>query len=165
MTRAGRLGDGLLWLTALLGVLVVGAVAAMWLTGTRPVVVQSGSMAPTYPMRSVVLTHRVDAGDIRPDDVVAVSLPGGRRVLHRVLDVARGSDGELVVRTKGDANHSADAEPVTLATDEEVWRAGAHLPGIGGIATSMRTPVAGIVLALIVLGPIALGRRPQPAMA
>jgi signal peptidase I len=159
MRRAlGRLADALLWVTTVLGAAALLATAALWLTDTRPLVVRSDSMAPTYDARSVVLVHRVDADDIRAGDVVTVTLPGGQRVLHRVIDVDATPAGPSV-RTKGDANRTADAERIVLPAGEPAWRAGASVPAVGGVATLLRTPAAGFLLAVALLGPLAVARR------
>ena len=158
---AARVGDLLLWLTAAAGAAAVAATAVMWLTGTRPVVVQSGSMEPDYPVRSVTFVHETDPTDVGEDDVVAVTLPGGQRVLHRVVDLRRTRTGVEVV-TKGDANDEADADPVLLPHGQRVWRAGAVVPGLGGVAVALRTPAAGFALALLLLGPVSIGHRRRP---
>ena len=161
-TALGRLGNALLWVTATLGATALVATAALALTRTRPVVVQSGSMVPTYGVRSVVLVHRVDPTDIRAGDVVALTLPGGQHVLHRIVDVDRSANG-VIVRTKGDANREPDTEPVLLPAHAAAWRAGASLPAIGGVVVLLRTPLAGFLLALALLAPLALGRSRRPA--
>ena len=162
MTRlVARLGDVLLWLTAAAGAVAVTATAVMWLTGTRPVVVQSGSMEPAYPVRSVAFVHDVAPTDLREGDVVAVALPGGQRVLHRVVDLRRVRAGVEVV-TKGDANDEADADPVLLPHGAPARRAGAVVPGLGGVAIALRTPAAGFALALLLVGPASLGHRRRP---
>lgn len=151
-----RLGDGLLWVTAAAGLTAIAASAVLWFSGARPVVVTSGSMEPTYPVRSVVIVRPVDPHRVHGGDVLAMNLPNGRRVLHRVVDVERTGDG-ITVTTKGDANRAPDAEPVTVAGT--AWRAGASVPLVGAIVSAMRSPLAGFGLALLCLGPIAMSRQ------
>ena len=155
---ARRTGNALLWVTAALGAAAILATSAMWLTGTRPLVIQSGSMAPTYDVRSVVLVHRVDPSDVRAGDVVVLTLPTGRKLLHRVTDVDDTAAGPSL-QTKGDANREVDPHRTLLPADGEAWRAGASVPMLGGLALILRTPAAGFALGLAVLGPLALGRR------
>jgi hypothetical protein len=44
------------------------------------------------------------------------------------------------------------------------WRAGASIPVVGGIAALLRTPAAGFLLAIALLGPLALGRSRRAAV-
>lgn len=116
-------------LTALgtLALLTVAPVALGW----QPSVVTSGSMAPAIRTGDVVLTSPVgarDAATLPAGSVVLVrdpSRPGGY-LLHRL--VARNPDGTL--KTKGDANLSADRAPVSAD----------HLRGVG----RLRIPYIGV---------------------
>ena len=157
-----RAADLLLWVTAVIGVIAVVISIAAWFTGSRLIVVESGSMEPTHPVGSAVIAHRVDPLELAAGDVVALSLAGGQRVLHRVVDVRR-TDKGVVLHTKGDANPSVDTEPFTLSTNASAWRGGAVAPHVGRVANVLRTPVAGFALAVVLLGPLALGGRRRVA--
>ena len=163
-----RMADIGLWVSAAIGVVAAVASAVMFLSDVRPLVVTSGSMEPSYPVRSLVLVRPVQASSVVERDVVAVRLPSGARVLHRVIDVSTAAGGHRAVVLKGDANAEPDTEPVVL--DERAYRAVACVPFVGTVATWLRTPVFGFFAALVLLGPLALRRRtpasapsPQPA--
>lgn len=162
MRRFARIADALLWVSAAIGLAAMAATAVMWLTAARPLVVSSGSMDPAYPVRSVTLVHRIRASEIRAGDVLALTLPTGQRVMHRVVerDVV---GGQVRIRTKGDANRTPDPEPVMIPDTGTVWRAGASVPALGALVAALHTPLAGFVLALALLGPIALGRGRRPS--
>ena len=73
----------------------------------------SGSMAPTYPVGSVLLLDRLAAGQqVGVDDVITFSRGQGLPVTHRVIEVVDLS-GTKALRTKGDANPTPD-EQLTL---------------------------------------------------
>lgn len=107
------------WLGAALGVLVVALLlpltvflVAVWLLGWQLQSVQSGSMAPTYPVGSLLVIGQIDAGDVAPGMALVFEDPAaaGKLVTHRVVRVAPGQ--ELAFVTKGDANTTADPSPV-----------------------------------------------------
>lgn len=90
---------------------VVGAVAIVvaWrVYGYTPVAVQTGSMAPTFPVHTLLFVHDVPVTDVRVGDVITFDPPGRvPRTTHRV--VARElHGGSWYFRTKGDANRVAD---------------------------------------------------------
>ena len=149
-----RGGDLLLWVTAILGTIAVATSVVRVATGGRPLVVTSGSMGDAYPVGSVTVVRQVEPAEVEVGDVLNVRRGNGTKTLHRVVerqDTAKG----VVVRTKGDANGSVD-EPVLLV---EAWRAGRSVPHLGRVAAFFRTPLAGFGLALVLLGPLALGDR------
>ena len=159
---AVRVADIGLWVTATVGLTAAVASAVMFSLGVRPLVVTSGSMEPNYPVRSMTLVGRVDASSVVKGDVVAVQLPTGVRVLHRVIDAHDSEDGtKRVVTLKGDANEKPDSTPVVL--DDRAYRAVACIPYVGRVASWLRTPAAGFCAALVLLGPLALRRRRSPA--
>lgn len=130
------LGATLLWI--LLPTIVLG-----W----TPLVVTSGSMAPSINRGDVVI---VEPG-VTPiaGNVVAFLGGDGSPVLHRVEQV--NSDGTFT--TRGDANHHADSTPVTA-----VGGVGRLLvPHFGFV--KLLLPEAGAVLAILTLGSLLVGLR------
>ena len=156
-----RVADACLWLTAAIGLTAAIASAVMFVMGMRPLVVTSGSMEPAIPVRSVALVAPVDATAVEKGDVLAVELPSGARVLHRVVELRAVDGGRRAVVLKGDANEKPDAAPVVL--DERAYRSVASVPYVGMVASWLRTPAFGFVSALVLLGPLALRRR-RPAL-
>ena len=94
-------------------VAALAASVAPRLLGYGTVAVMSGSMGREAPTGSLVLGRWKAAEDVRSGDVIVARRAGTPPVLHRVVSVAE-QGGTLVVRTKGDANASADPEPYEL---------------------------------------------------
>ena len=70
--------------------------------------VVTGSMEPTIPVGSLLLTQQVDIESIRLDDIICFRTQEveiwGKIVTHRVVGVFEGLDGGSLLETKGDAN-------------------------------------------------------------
>lgn len=92
--------------------------------GWTPLVIVSGSMAPSIQPGDVVLVDP-QADEIRPGSVVAFSRDGMTPVLHRILE--QRDDGTYT--TKGDANLSPDSTPV--AAEEMLGQGRLIVPNIG----------------------------------
>ena len=93
-------------------VAVVGIVAAVLATGLsawRPIRVSGSSMNPALSAGDLVLVHRGARVDVK--DVVLYQETGHGPVLHRMI--AR--EGVDAIRTKGDANDTADRDAVPVA--------------------------------------------------
>lgn len=110
--------------------LLAGAVAAAVvvprLVGGQAFGVLTGSMRPTYPPGSLVVTRPVDPAAVAVGSVITYQLRSGESavVTHRVVAVSRDTRGELSFRTRGDANGAADPAPVRAAQLRgEVWYA------------------------------------------
>lgn len=153
-----------LWLAAIVGVLCVLVAVASFAFGLRPLVFRSGSMAPAIDTGALAIAHRVDAGDLRRDDVVSVPTSGGERVTHRVVSVEHLGD-QAVLRLQGDANDAADASPYVVRGADVVLFS---VPKVGTAVGWVTTPVglvalslyAGYLIVVIVRGP---ARRPPPS--
>lgn len=136
--RPGRAVRITLNLAAIVGVLcvVVGAVA--FLTGMRPIIFQTGSMAPGIPAGSLALTVPISAEHIAAGDIISAPRVGdGRLVTHRVVTIEK--HGSLWLATmRGDANEANDATPydVTAGAQRLVW----SVPGVGEAMASIRSP-------------------------
>ena len=89
---------------------VIASVGAR-LFGYSPYVMYGGSMGSTAPMGSVAFIEDVPAGSLQVGDVIVFRPPsqGEARqpVMHRIISIEE-VDGQRVIRTKGDANESAD---------------------------------------------------------
>lgn len=151
MSRTSRsraatvLAEIALTIGALLGVAVMGITVVASRGGVRPLVVRSGSMAPTIPTGSMVLVKRVEAGEIKSGDIVAVERPDHTRVTHRVMALQpRGAAVELTL--KGDANEDPDPVPVVVRHAYRlVWQA----PMIGRTVAWLATAQGGFVLGVM----------------
>ncbi len=119
------------WLGATLGVLSIALLlpatvflVAVWLLGWQLHTVHSGSMAPTYPVGSLLVVGHLDAADVEPGMAMAFEDPGepGRLVTHRVVRATPGETLQFV--TQGDANATADPTPVParLVRGRVLWQ-------------------------------------------
>ncbi len=118
-------------LLAAAGVAVVGA----GVCGVRLTPVLTGSMAPSAPAGSLVLTVPVAGEDVAVGDVLAFRPPApyevvdGRPVLHRVAEVDADAE-QPWMRTRGDANAQADPWRFRLDAPTQA-RAAFHVPHVG----------------------------------
>lgn len=97
--------------------------------------VVTGSMEPTLPVNSLVVSRRTPIDDIAPDDIVVFYSPTGivgrnRIVTHRVVSVLH-QDGVTGLETRGDANPVADSYLVGEQSliGKVVWYAGRESEG------------------------------------
>ena len=126
--------------------------------------VLSGSMEPTIPTGGVVITERVPVEDLAVGDIVMFHRPDNpdEQVVHRIIEVKPSDHGPLM-RTKGDANETADPWQVRPeSTTAQVERA--SIPYVGSVTVAIRSAdgqhtlfVAAVVL--IASGILLLGRR------
>jgi signal peptidase len=104
--------------------LVVVALAAVTLLptllGYGRYTIVSGSMTGTYDTGSMIYTKELPTAQLRVGDVITYAPPAGTSpqpiVTHRIHSRTVDAKGEVVFRTKGDANQSADNW--TFALDE-----------------------------------------------
>ncbi len=127
-------------MSAVLGVVCLVTLAVCSVLGIRPLVVTSGSMSPTITTGSLVLARDTAATEVEVGDVVAVGLPAGGRVMHRVVHVVPAGDGsgQTVLTLKGDANGTPDSQPYVVRRVGEVRL---HVPWLGYPITWLSTPL------------------------
>jgi signal peptidase I len=107
----------LTWAAALLGALCLLLTAWALLIGARPLVIRTGSMAPTLRIGTVVVVRPEAATSATVGDIVAVVRSDGRRIMHRVQRVRPAGGGSATLVLRGDRNRAADP-PVTVAAVE-----------------------------------------------
>lgn len=113
MRRRGTSAVCVAWL--LLAVYAASLPVVVRASGETLVTLVSGSMAPTYPVGSVVLLEKLKPlAGVDVNDVITIKRAQGLPVTHRVVEVVN-LNGLVAYRTKGDANATADAE-LTLAS-------------------------------------------------
>jgi len=145
--QAGRRG----WLFTTVAVLAVAVVlpvtiflVSVWLKGWQLQAVQSGSMAPTYPVGSLLVVGPIDASQVEPGMAVVFEDPrvSGRIVTHRVVSRAPGDT--LQFWTQGDANAIQDPFPVParLVRGRVLW----HVDYLGSLMTYLRWPRSFLLL-------------------
>lgn len=109
--------------------LAVALTLAPAVAGGHTLTVLSGSMTPRLPVGSVVVDKPVEASSLRAGDIVTYAGDDGL-VTHRIVRVKQGSAGP-VFTTKGDANNTADTEPVDASQIRgELWY---HIPYVGTV--------------------------------
>jgi len=123
---AGGLGRMVLGL----GCLVLIATLVPGLFGYQRFVVVGGSMEPTIHRGSLVFDEVVPVDSLAIGDVITYVPPGhSDPVTHRVIKRER-DRGELVYRTKGDANAEPDLLPFTLDRSTQA-RVAVAVPYVG----------------------------------
>lgn len=115
MSRSGKLlGEGLLWVGALAGLLSAVVAVGALLFGLQPLIFRSGSMEPAVDTGSLGLAHRVDASELKVGDIVSVPTEDDSRVTHRIVEITPADDQTSVLRLKGDANNAVDEQAYTV---------------------------------------------------
>ncbi len=117
--------------------------------GVSPVVVLSGSMAPTFDTSSLIFIKDADYENLEVGDVICF-LQSGTAITHRIIDVVT-EDGQVSYVTQGDANNTADRLPVTPDQIEGVYFH--HFEELGGAVMFMQTTTGMI---LFVVAPVVL---------
>lgn len=137
------------WAVAIaLGAAILATVLIPRLIDAEPYTVMSGSMEPTLPTGSVVVSQSVSTDAVRFDDIITFQMESGRpqTVTHRVVavDVV---EGETRLRTQGDANNAIDPEPIR--PEQVRGKVIYHIPYVGYlgriIPPTMREPLVTIV--------------------
>lgn len=165
--RLRRLGLVVGWLlvAAAAGLLVLFVLVPR-LVGATPYTVLSGSMEPEFGPGSMVVVKPTPFEEIGMGDVITYQLRSGEPtvVTHRVVGVDS-VNGERVLRTQGDANDAADAEPVQEPQVRgRVWYSAPYIGHLSvALSPEVRAWVArGVGLALVVYAGYVLVRR-RPA--
>ncbi|NHI17010.1 signal peptidase I [Microbacterium excoecariae] len=97
--------------------------------GVSPLVIISGSMAPVYPVGTIVYSQNVPASSVAVGDVVTTDrFNGPGTVTHRVVRVEAAGD-RVVLTLKGDANQGVDREPYEV-TEVGIVRAAVPFAGL-----------------------------------
>ena len=103
--------------------------------------VMTGSMEPTIPTDSVIVTHAVDASEIEVGDVVSYfskdpTLMGAVNT-HRVVDIYE-EEGTVYYQTRGDANNAEDGSLVHYKN--VIGTPVFTIPGLGYVANYIQHP-------------------------
>lgn len=105
--------------------------------GTGCAVVLSGSMEPNLSVNDLIVVRKAD--NYTTNDVV-VYQSGYELIVHRIVNV----EGKTIT-TKGDANNTTD-NPIDVSAIK--GKVTFKIPGIGLLATILKTPVAILVLGI-----------------
>jgi len=131
-------GALVLALVALAAVLSVAALSRLF--GYHTLVVQGASMGQAIPIGSLVFTRWIAAEDVELGDVILVREERddgpARSKLHRVVSLNK-EGGQILVRTKGDANETVD--PNLYILPHRVLTPAYTLPYLGYLVGSAAT--------------------------
>lgn len=108
----GWVGEIVLTLLAIFGVVCIAAVIAAWVFGINIMMFRTGSMAPEIPAGSVALVREIPAAEAEVGDVITVERPGQLPVTHRVISNEPDPEGgpeDRLIEMKGDNNPNPDS--------------------------------------------------------
>jgi len=129
---------------ALLVALLLAVTFVPTMFGLETLVVASGSMGKAMPVGSVALTREVDARSISTGDIISFRHRGSETTTtHRVVAIKTAA-GQVIFTTKGDANPSADPQPVVV--DGRVHRVEHVVPDAGYVVRYARSPLGALGL-------------------
>ena len=105
----------------------------------------TGSMEPTIPTGSLVITKSVDTKDIKVNDIITFG-EGNSVTTHRVESINKGNNLEFI--TKGDANEVIDPRPIE--ENEIFGKVILHIIGLGYvIGFIQKNIILSIVIAIV----------------
>jgi signal peptidase I len=133
----------------------------------------SGSMRPGLAVGGVAISQRVRVDSLAVRDVIVFADPykPSEQIVHRIVRITKGSSGQLLFNTQGDANTVRDPWTMTIRGNY-VYRVRWTVPLIGYIAIAYQNHRgffllgAGIVLILIAVSSVrgtSEGRRRRHA--
>lgn len=114
---------------------IVGVLLVPRLAGYETFAVLSGSMEPYYHVGSVVFVDKSAAPEeVKVGDPITFTKTDSLVATHRVIEI---DNDKREFKTKGDANETEDASPVSF--DQLVGKAGVSIPLLGYISIYMKT--------------------------
>lgn len=78
----------------------------------RPITVSSGSMKPAFEPGDLIIVKRINPTEVKLGDIITFKIDNRSLVTHRVVRIVK-ENGELMFRTRGDANNSEDRQLVS----------------------------------------------------
>ncbi len=122
------------------------------ITGAPTYVVSGGSMEPTIPLGSLIVTERVTPSVLQVGNVVSLEVGARHEVFtHRITRLVT-HDGDPWIQTKGDANAAPD--PSIVAASAVTGRVSLIIPGLGYVVRMLST-ISGVTF-LVTLGLLTL---------
>ena len=102
--------------------------------GYQVYVVQTGSMDPTLPVGSVIVSKKPgDPSAIGQNSIISFLNSKGETVTHRIIEVVRKEDGTVSYRTKGDNPiNSPDPDLVEPSKVQAVFLFKIPIPSLNG---------------------------------
>ncbi|HWH36427.1 MAG TPA: signal peptidase I [Candidatus Limnocylindrales bacterium] len=147
---------GVAWLGLVLALLGVSAISHLAGHLDRQVfIVRGGSMEPTLPIGSIIFVAPVAADELSVGDIVTMRGDPDGVLTHRIVELRPDLAGQLVMRTRGDANQANDAGLVPVSMI--VGRVESYAPKLGFVIAFLAMPT-GLVAALAASGTLLLIR-------
>ncbi len=117
--------------------------------------VMSGSMDPTLKVGDIIVSQPANPEAIEVGDIITYYSPQlGKTIVHRVIEKHVGSevyassrpngDSQLYLKTQGDANENPD--PEVVPAQNVVGKVGFHVPFLGHVLQSLKTPLGTVLL-------------------
>jgi signal peptidase I len=129
MTRVLKWAVTLLCLGA--AALFVAVLLVPAVLGLQRYVIVGGSMSGSIDKGSVAYAKLTPVGQLKAGDIITFVPPtDSQPVTHRILSITRSEQGQLVFRTKGDANTTADPWKITFPQPQQA-RYVFHVPYVG----------------------------------
>ncbi len=117
--------------------------------GIKTFCIISGSMEPTISVNDIVIVKEVDQSEIKRGDIIAFKHKG-ETITHRIVNISKSENGELLYTTQGDANNTEDEDKITF--DEIEGKCIKVIPKIGKIVLALKSKTTlGIVLAVLII--------------
>jgi signal peptidase I len=138
----------------LIAVAAIAVAVLPWVlrvAGYRPLIVQSGSMAPAVRTGDAIVSRVVHPSEVGVGDVVTFvdATRGGRLITHRVVEV-RHHGSHYAFVTKGDGNTAVERWDIDDNTT--LGRMALRIPKLGFFMAVTSTPIWGALLGAVVLG-------------
>jgi len=148
------------------GISVWALVQGSW--AVNPIL--SGSMRPGFTVGGVVISQRTPVSKLAVRDVIVFRNPNkpSEEMVHRIVQMTKGSDGQLLIKTQGDANPVRDPWTLTIRGNS-VYKVRWSLPLLGYAAVAYQNHrgiallVAGFLLILVALSMVIRQRRSAKA--
>jgi signal peptidase len=106
------------WMLLLsMAALLIAMIGLPRVTGATPYTVLTGSMRPSMPPGSLVVTKPIESGKLKVGDAITYQMRSGEPevVTHRIISLSQTLGGETLFTTQGDANPGPDEKPVKAA--------------------------------------------------
>jgi signal peptidase I len=135
-----RLGTALATALCAVCLSLAGLMLLPGLLGYQRYVITSGSMTGTYDRGSIVFDDVVPVSDLRVGDAITYTPPPGfgpsGRITHRIVWIGSDRFGGPALRTRVDANESADPWTFTLDGQTQA-RVAFHVPYVGYVLSAL----------------------------
>ncbi len=118
--------------------------------GYKPFVVLSGSMETEIYKGDLVIVKKIDAKDLKENDIIAFRDDENYVVTHRIVEIIN-NDRNIQFTTKGDNNNIKDDGYVIARQIEGIYKF--KIAGLGNVVLFMQRPSTLIItLVLIFIG-------------